>query len=189
MEPKYSQSFVDVGEGQPVLLLHGLFGKVSMWKDTIEGLKKSFRVIIPRLPLFEQPGENVNVPELAIYLNEFIEWNNLSGIYLVGHGLGGQLALVYASEHPDKVIKVVVSGSALFRSEEVDLILESMLNKVDHRVMLLWGREDKITPPAVTFHFNDFLRNSEIRFIEKCGHLPMVEEPERFVGHLASFFD
>jgi 2-hydroxy-6-oxonona-2,4-dienedioate hydrolase len=54
--------------------------------------------------------------------------------------------------------------------------------------MLLWGLEDKITPPSITFHFHDFLKNSEIRFIEKCGHLPMVEEPEKFAKHLASFF-
>jgi 2-hydroxy-6-oxonona-2,4-dienedioate hydrolase len=55
-------------------------------------------------------------------------------------------------------------------------------------VMLLWGLEDRITPPSVTFHFHDFLQNSEIRFIEKCGHLPMIEEPEKFVRHLTSFF-
>jgi 2-hydroxy-6-oxonona-2,4-dienedioate hydrolase len=243
-EPKYSQSFIDVGEGQPVLLLHGLFGKVTMWKRTIESLKKNFRVVVPRLPLFDLPAEQANIKKLSTHLDEFIEWHRLGDVHLVGHGIGGQLALLYASEHPGNVNRVVVSGSDLFKSDELEMIttdhdqyevidekvrsafynsylagpalvneiyraieddstrasienlmrsswntsVESMLNKLDHRVMLLWGLEDKITPPAITFHFHDFLKNSEIRFIEKCGHLPMVEEPERFVNHLASFF-
>ncbi|MEI9918474.1 MAG: alpha/beta hydrolase [Bacteroidota bacterium] len=244
-EPKYSQSFIDVGKGPTLLLLHGLFGKVSMWKRTIDGLKKNFRVIVPRLPLFDLPVEQANIRELSAHLHEFIEWHQLSDVLLVGHGIGGQLALIYASEHPGNVEKIVVSGTDLFQSEELDVIasvdhdqyeligdrvrsafyntylagpalvndiyktiedessranienlirssantsVESMLNKLDHRVMLLWGLEDRITPPAITFHFHDFLQNSEIRFIEKCGHLPMVEEPERFVRHLNSFF-
>ena len=236
-EPKYSQSYIDVGEGTTVILLHGLFGKASMWKRTIESLKKNFRVIVPRLPLFDLPIEQSNISELSAHLHDFIEWHRLSDVYLVGHGIGGQLALVYAAEHPRNVEKIVISGTDLFQNDELEVIgsaeiigekvrsafynsdfvgpalvndicrtiedessrahIEnlirsstdaSVLNKVDHRVMLLWGLEDKIAPAAITFHFHDFLQNSEIRFIEKCGHLPMVEEPERFVKHLVSFF-
>ena len=227
-----------------MLLLHGLFGKVSMWKRTIESLKKNFRVVVPRLPLFDVPVEHADIRKLSTRLHEFIEWHGLSDVYLVGHGMGGQLALMYASEHPGNVNRIVVSGSDLFPNEELHVLrsvehdeyevgervrsafynsylagpalvndiyrtiedesaranieqlirssanapVESMLNKLEHRVMLLWGLEDKITPPAITFHFHDFLKNSEIRFIEKCGHLPMVEEPERFARHLVSFF-
>ncbi|HZY80098.1 MAG TPA: alpha/beta hydrolase [Cyclobacteriaceae bacterium] len=244
-QPTYNQAYIDTGDGPVVILLHGLFGKVSMWKRTIENLKKNFRVIVPRLPLFELPAENVSIRQLSTYLHEFIEWHRLDDVYIVGHGIGGQVALVYAAEHPIKVNKIVLSGSGLFQDKELGSIIsagaehnelvgdtvrsafynsylagdalvtdisrtindtsaranienllrssaeepvESKLNKLDHRVMLLWGLEDRITPPAVTFHFLDFLQNSEIRFIEKCGHLPMVEEPERFVRHLASFF-
>jgi len=244
-EPMYTQAFIDTGDGPVVMLLHGLFGKVTMWKRTVESLKKNFRVIVPRLPIFDLPAERASIKQLSIHLHEFIEWYKLDDVRLVGHGIGGQLALVYASEHPRIVSKIVVSGSELFQNEELEEIihanvddnnvvdervksafynsylagpalvseirraigdesvrasieslarsssedpLESLLNKLDHRVMLLWGLEDRITPPGVTFHFHDFLQNSEIRFIEKCGHLPMVEEPEKFVKHLASFF-
>lgn len=179
-EPVYGQAFIDTGDGPTVILLHGLFGKVSMWKRTIEGLKKNFRVVVPRLPIFDLPAESVSIKQLSAHLHEFIEWHNLDDVCIVGHGIGGQLALAYAAEHPIKVYKIVLSSTA-----EPDA---STLNRLDHRVMLLWGLEDRITPPAVTFHFHDFLQNSEIRFIEKCGHLPMVEEPEKFVRHLASFF-
>lgn len=244
-EPLYSQAFIDTGDGPTVILLHGLFGKVSMWKRAVESLRKNFRVVVPRLPIFDLPADHVSIKNLSAHLHEFIEWHHLDDIYLVGHGIGGQLALMYASEHPRIVNKIVVSGAGLFQNEELEEIihsdvdvsevvdervksafynsylalpalvseiqrtignesrranieslvktssedsLESLLNKIDHRVMLLWGLEDKITPPGVTFHFHDFLSNSEIRFIEKCGHLPMIEEPEKFVKHLASFF-
>src|SRR4051812_24588270 len=119
-EPKYSQSFIDVGEGAPVLLLHGMFGNLSMWKCTIESLKKNFRVIVPRVPLFDLPGEPTNVKELSTHLRDFIEWHRLSHVSLVGHGVGGQLALAYAAEHPRKVNKIVVTGTDLFRSEELE---------------------------------------------------------------------
>jgi pimeloyl-ACP methyl ester carboxylesterase len=55
--------------------------------------------------------------------------------------------------------------------------------------MLLWGLEDKITPPEVTLHFHDSLQNSEVHFLEKAGHLRMIEEPEAFAKHLISFLN
>lgn len=244
-EPVYSQAYIDTGRGPTVILLHGLFGKATMWKNTVDALKKNFRVIVPRLPIFDLPAEHASIKKLSQHLHEFIEWHELHDVHLVGHGIAGQLALVYTAEHPDNVNKVVMSGSALFKNDDLEDIIadeaheyevvgervrsafynqelasralvtdihktigeqsvrtsieslirtsaedsiESMLNRIDHRVMLLWGLEDKITPPGVTFHYHDFLQNSEIRFIEKCGHLPMVEEPEKFVKQLVSFF-
>jgi pimeloyl-ACP methyl ester carboxylesterase len=181
IEPLYSQALIDVGHGPTVLLLHGLFGKVSMWKDVIESLKKNFRVIIPRLPILDLPAEHINVKDLTLHLHNYIQWHHLHDVHLVGHDIGGKVALQYAAEHPGNVNRIVLLGLH-FGS------IESILNKLDHRVMLLWGLEDRITPPEVAFHFHDFLQNSEIRFVEKCGHLPMVEEPEKFVNHLVSFF-
>jgi pimeloyl-ACP methyl ester carboxylesterase len=243
-QPLYNQAYIDIGDGAPVVLLHGLFGKVSMWKSTVDALSKHYRVIVPRLPLFELPADQSNISHLAELLNEFIEWHRLTDVNLVGHAMGGQVALSYAHDHPRNVDKIVLAGSsgmfestdfqaatsaevndynyideqvrsAFYRADEtpetlVDEIyatikskgarigsfiesskqnrVEMFLNRLDHRVMLLWGLEDKITPPEVALHFHDFLQNSEVRFIEKCGHLPMIEEPELFSKHLRSFF-
>ncbi|MEJ0029903.1 MAG: alpha/beta hydrolase [Bacteroidota bacterium] len=102
--------------------------------------------------------------------------------YLAGPALVNDIWRTIEDESSRASIENLMRSSA-------DTSVEAMLNKIDHRVMLLWGLEDRITPPGITFHFHDFLQNSEIRFIEKCGHLPMVEEPERFIKHLVSFFD
>ncbi len=242
-QPLYNQVYIDTGDGPVVILLHGLFGKVGMWKSTVEVLSKNFRVMVPRLPLFELPADQTTIDHLAELLHEFVEWHRLTDIHLVGHAIGGQVALTYAHDHPRNVNRIVLTGSsgmfessdfqaatsaevndynyideqvrsAFYRTDEtpetlvdeiyatiqskgprIDSLIESsrqnrvemFLNRLDHRVMLLWGLEDRITPPEVALHFHDFLQNSEIRFIEKCGHLPMIEEPDIFSKHLKSF--
>ena len=245
--PLYDQAYIDTGDGPVVILLHGLFGKLAMWRPTIDALKQNYRVIVPRLPILELPTEHTNIHHLSELLHQFIEWHNLKDVNLVGHAIGGQVALSYSHDHPGNVYRIVLSGcsglvdsndldaatsaevgdynyveehvrqafyrsddapealvhdiyatvqskakrrniSSLVRSSRRDSV-ETFLNKLDHRVMLLWGLEDRITPPETALHFHDFLQNSEIRFIEKCGHLPMIEEPGLFTGHLISFLD
>jgi 2-hydroxy-6-oxonona-2,4-dienedioate hydrolase len=245
--PLYNHAYIDTGDGPVVIFLHGLFGNVGMWWQSVEALAGSYRVVVPRLPIFELPAEFTNIGHLSDLLHEFIEWHNLRDVHLVGHAIGGQVALMYAHDHPRNVNRIVLTGStglfdnidfkattspasasfdyvdqrvrsAFYHSEETpdalvheiystmqckprrsnikslirsskQTTVEAFLNNLDHRVMLLWGLEDRITPPAVALHFHDFLRNAEVRFIEKCGHLPMIEEPKTFTKHLLSFLD
>jgi len=46
--------------------------------------------------------------------------------------------------------------------------------------LLIWGLNDTITPPMVGHEFNRLIPNSELRFIDKCCHAPMMEHPEKF---------
>lgn len=46
--------------------------------------------------------------------------------------------------------------------------------------LLVWGLNDTITPPLVAYEFNRLMLNSELRFIDKCCHAPMMEHPEKF---------
>lgn len=246
--PLYNHAYIDTGDKGDlpvVIFLHGLFGNVGMWWQSVEALAGKYRVVVPRLPIFDLPAEFTNIAHLSSLLHEFVEWHNLRDVHLVGHAIGGQVALRYAHDHPRNVNRIVLTGStglfdsidfkaatsarsydyvdervrsAFYHSDEapnalVDEIyatihskprrlnikslmrsskqstVEVFLNNLHHPVMLLWGLQDKITPPEVALHFHDFLRNSEVRFIEKCGHLPMIEEPETFSKHLLSFFN
>lgn len=45
---------------------------------------------------------------------------------------------------------------------------------------LIWGKNDTVTPPDVAVEFNRLLPNSELFWIDKCGHAPMMEQPEQF---------
>ena len=46
--------------------------------------------------------------------------------------------------------------------------------------LLVWGLNDTITPPMVAHEFNRLIPNSELKFIDKCCHAPMMEHPEKF---------
>jgi 2-hydroxy-6-oxonona-2,4-dienedioate hydrolase len=53
--------------------------------------------------------------------------------------------------------------------------------------LLIWGKQDIVTPPFVGEKFHALLVNSELHFIDKCGHAPMMERPEEFNAILDQF--
>ena len=112
IEPTYNQAYIDTGEGHPVILLHGLFGSLAMWRPTILALQRNHRVVVPRLPLFDVPIYRANVNSLVEILHEFLDWHELTDVTLVGTDIGGQIALCYAHEHPERVRRIVLSGSS-----------------------------------------------------------------------------
>jgi pimeloyl-ACP methyl ester carboxylesterase len=61
------------------------------------------------------------------------------------------------------------------------------ITKITAPTLLVWGLNDTITPPVVAYEFNKLIPNSELRFIDKCGHAPMMEHPEKFNRLLMQF--
>jgi pimeloyl-ACP methyl ester carboxylesterase len=51
----------------------------------------------------------------------------------------------------------------------------------------VWGQNDTITPPFVAREFQRLIPNSELHFIDKCGHAPMMEQPQAFNEILHKF--
>ena len=54
-------------------------------------------------------------------------------------------------------------------------------------VCLIWGKNDTITPPMVAEEFHQLLPTSEVHWIDKCGHAPMMEVPQEFNQILGEF--
>lgn len=54
------------------------------------------------------------------------------------------------------------------------------LPKMETPTCIIWGKNDKVTPPKVAEEFNELLPNSELFWIEKCGHAAMMEHPDKF---------
>ncbi len=63
------------------------------------------------------------------------------------------------------------------------------ITKIKVPTLLVWGLNDTITPPMVAHEFNKLIPNSELRFIDKCGHAPMMEHPEKFNKLLNKFME
>jgi 2-hydroxy-6-oxonona-2,4-dienedioate hydrolase len=74
-----------------------------------------------------------------------------------------------------KALRVIITAKSAVRHN-----LSDKLFKIDIPVLLVWGRQDNVTPPFVAEKFHELLSNSELVFIDKCGHAPMMENPDAF---------
>jgi 2-hydroxy-6-oxonona-2,4-dienedioate hydrolase len=67
----------------------------------------------------------------------------------------------------------------LARSVQAESLI-GQLSAIRVPTQLIWGREDAITPPDVAETFKDMIADSELHWVERCGHTPMMEHPEEF---------
>ncbi len=228
--------FIEEGEGEPLLLLHGLFGALSNFQFLIEHFCKTNKVIVPLLPLLELDLLHTSVSGLQKFVYRFIQHRHYNNIHLLGNSLGGHVALVHTLKHPEHIKSLILTGSSglfengmgdsypkrgdkeyirtktgltfydpsLATDELVNEVFEitnnrikvikiialaksairnnlgEELNQIQKPTCLIWGNNDTITPQHVAQEFNRLILNSELHFIDKCGHAPMMEVPEEF---------
>lgn len=104
--------YIEVGAGEPLLLLHGLFGALSNFQDLIEHFRKTNLVIVPLLPLLELDLLHTSVGGLQKFVTKFIEHRHYNDIHLLGNSLGGHVALSYILKHPERVKSLILTGSS-----------------------------------------------------------------------------
>lgn len=104
--------YIQEGQGEPLILLHGLFGALSNFRDVIEEFKSTHTVIIPMLPLYSMPVLTTGVKSLSNFLHDFVEYKAYSQVNLLGNSLGGHVALVYSKEHPERVNSLILTASS-----------------------------------------------------------------------------
>jgi pimeloyl-ACP methyl ester carboxylesterase len=245
LKEEHGFSYIDEGEGEVLLLLHGLMGSLSNWDGVVNQFKSKYRVLIPILPIYDMPLITTGVKSLSKFVHKFIKFKKLSNITVLGNSLGGHVALVYVLAHPENIKAMVLTGSSgLYenafggsfpRRESIDFVREKVqytfydpavatdelvndvyklvndrhsvirllamaksairhnmkkdLHKMQLPVCLIWGRDDKITPPEVAVEFNELLPNAELHWLDKCGHAPMMERPDEFNVLLGAFLE
>src|SRR4030095_9913000 len=86
--------YIEEGSGEPLVLLHGLFGALSNFANLIEYFRQHTKVIVPMLPLLEMDILHTSVGGLAKLVHRFIEARELNAVHLLGNSLGGHVALV-----------------------------------------------------------------------------------------------
>jgi pimeloyl-ACP methyl ester carboxylesterase len=235
--------WMERGDGEPVLLLHGLMGEMDHWESTLERLGGFCRPIALELPIFDPTLMDVSVSGLAGYVRRFMERLELSPAVVVGNSLGGHVALELAPAHPGWVSALVLTGSSgLFertaaarvphrptsayvreRMEEIfyDPILvtpewvesvrrivttrhaalrvlhmarsarrdtvEARLGDIGVPTLLVWGKDDRITPGEIAEQFHARIRGSQLVLLPNCGHAPMLEQPAAFDAAVAEW--
>lgn len=98
------------GEGDPVLILHGMFGTLDNWQTIAKKLAEDFMVFIIDLRNHGRSphSEDFDYTIMANDIREFMENNWIYEAYVVGHSMGGKVAMQLASENPDLVKKLAV---------------------------------------------------------------------------------
>ena len=110
-------NYIEEGEGETLLLLHGLFGALSNFKELINYFKTEYRVIIPVLPLYEMELKDTTVMSLVKFIERFVAFKELDNLNLIGNSLGGHVAQLYALDNLEKVKSITLTGSSgLFES-------------------------------------------------------------------------
>src|SRR3979411_1458594 len=112
LKEEHGYIYIDEGEGEVLLLLHGLMGALSNWDAVIRDFSKEYRVIIPMLPIYDLPLLTTGVKSLAKYVHKFVTYKKLSDITLLGNSLGGHVGLIYCINHQQYIKGLVLTGSS-----------------------------------------------------------------------------
>lgn len=229
--------YIEVGEGTPIIVLHGLMGGLSNF-DAVTTFfsEKGYKVLIPELPIYTMSLLKTNVKSFAKYLHDFITFKGFDEVILLGNSLGGHIGLYHTKLYPVKVKALIITGSSgLYESamgggytkrgdyevikkkaqevfydpevatkQIVDEVYETVndrnkliktlaiaksairhnmakdLPKMTLPVCIIWGKNDSVTPPEVATEFNELLPDSDLFWIDKCGHAAMMEHPDQF---------
>lgn len=237
-------SYIEVGEGTPIIVLHGLMGGLSNFDAVTTFFStKGYKVLIPELPIYTMSLLKTNVKSFAKHLHDFIEFKGFDEVILLGNSLGGHVGLYHTKLYPAKVKALIITGSSgLYESamgggytkrgdyevikkkaqevfynpevatkEIVDEVYETVndrnkliktlaiaksairhnmakdLPKMTLPVCIIWGKNDTVTPPEVATEFNELLPDSDLFWIDKCGHAAMMEHPDEFNDILYSW--
>jgi len=242
--------YVEYGRGAtPVVLLHGLFGSPENWTRIMEDLADDYYFFAVQFPI-DHGGDRCHrkfsgVEQLTDYVEELIDELQLDKIILCGNSLGGQVAVDYSLRHPDKVDRLIITGSAgLFErslndgkrpqidretirqraaeifyderhcTEEIvedvyrmlhdrrfarflirvakatrDRNMKEELSRVHMPTLIIWGRNDIITPPFVAEEFHEGIPNAQLAYIDQCGHAPPIEQPDEFARLMREFLE
>ena len=229
-------SYIEEGDGFPIIVLHGLMGNLSNFNEVTRFFKeRNFKVIMPVLPIYELPLLKTSVKELAKFLDNFIIHKKIKDFVLMGNSLGGHIGLYYTKMF-NKAKGLILTGSSglyekgmgsgytkrgdydvikkkveeVFYSPEVaskelvDEVFETVNDRsklikilamaksaIRHNMAadlpnmklptcIIWGKNDNVTPPNVADEFHKLLPNSNLFWINKCGHAPMMEHPGKF---------
>ena len=84
----------------------------------------------------------------------------------------------------DKLVRTLSIAKSAIRHN-----MSSDLPNIETPTLLIWGENDLVTPPEVAVEFNSLLPNSELIWIKKCGHAPMMEHPKEFNRVLFNWLD
>lgn len=112
--------YVTVGQGEPLVILHGGGDGSKSWLQSAMELSKHYTVYVPDLPGFglsQSISDDFRLSEFVAFVDEFSRNLGLKYFHLLGHSIGGCIALRYTLTFPDKIKKLVLVSSMCLGKE------------------------------------------------------------------------
>lgn len=134
--------FRQYGEGQPMIIIHGLYGISDNWVNHARILAENYKVYIPDMRNHGQSGHSnfFNYEVMAEDITEFIEQHEIENPVIMGHSMGGKIAMKFAFDNPDLVQKLIVIDMSMrqynlraFHSKIINAMLDIDFSKVKSR--------------------------------------------------------
>jgi pimeloyl-ACP methyl ester carboxylesterase len=107
-----SHHYIDKGNGEVLVLLHGLFSNLANFQHTVDYFSKKYRTIVPFFPLTELSLDKANIDGLVQYLENLIDELKIESFTIIGNSLGGHVGIEFALKHLKKVNALVLTGSS-----------------------------------------------------------------------------
>jgi pimeloyl-ACP methyl ester carboxylesterase len=129
-------NYVEIGEGPPLVFVHGLAGCWQNWLENIPHFAPTRRVIAIDLPGFgesELPQEEISIPGYGRFVDAFLDEIGVECASIVGNSMGGFIAAEVALSHPSRIDKLaLVAAAGLSTVPNAELALVKRLARTFH---------------------------------------------------------
>ncbi|MGD1839510.1 MAG: alpha/beta fold hydrolase [Thermonemataceae bacterium] len=166
-------AYVEEGKGKNTLLfVHGLGSYLPAWKKNISTLKEDYHCIAIDLPGYGKSDKNLEqftLAQYAKYINQFIKLKKLKRVHLVGHSMGGQIAMTYAIKYPKTLKRLILlapAGLEKFTEKEGATLTaytqaKLVANTPDEQIKKNYERNYYDFPEYAQFMLDDRIRMKE----------------------------
>lgn len=126
-------NFKTFGQGQPLIILHGLLGSLDNWQTLGKQFAEHYSVfLIDQRNHGKSPHSSAfSYPLLADDLAAFMEDNFISSAHILGHSMGGKTAMYFAMKYPDKLDKLIIADIAPVQYSQGHKVIFDALFSVD----------------------------------------------------------
>ncbi|WP_396954096.1 alpha/beta fold hydrolase [Neobacillus niacini] len=158
-----AMTYIDEGQGTPIVLLHGFCGSSGYWERVIPSLAEIYRVIAPDLPGHGNTSvfnENDSIERIADVMKEFADGLKIEKVTMFGHSLGGYITLAFAEKYSERLNGFsLVHSTAFPDSDEAKKGREANVTKVEESGIsaLIDGLVPKLFSPENVENNSDYV--------------------------------